>query len=136
MKISALCWSLLCGAVLSRSAFGRGSARFRTLEARKESLPTIKLPYGTWQAYSYDAVNDVMLLGTIASFSDVNVNTFATLDLLFQEHSLRRASSRKFKIRETGTANTKRHTSDGDIRSLMRSKQCQAVLARRSRSKA
>jgi hypothetical protein len=83
MKTSALYWSLLCGAVCSRSAFGQRSARFRTLEARKGPSPTIKLPYGTWQAYSYDAVNDVILLRTIASFSDVNINTFDTLDLLF-----------------------------------------------------
>jgi hypothetical protein len=32
---------------------------FHTLEARQQQLPLVKLPYATYQASSYDPVNDV-----------------------------------------------------------------------------
>jgi hypothetical protein len=36
--------------------------QFHSLEARQQNLPIVKLPYGTWQASKYDAVNDVCKL--------------------------------------------------------------------------
>jgi hypothetical protein len=35
--------------------------QFHSLEARQQNLPTIKFPYGTWQASKYDAASDVRI---------------------------------------------------------------------------
>jgi hypothetical protein len=39
----------------------QGTLEYHSLEARQQNLPSIKLPYGTWQANKYDAANDVSL---------------------------------------------------------------------------
>lgn len=33
---------------------------YHSLKARAQNLPTLKLPYGTWQATKYDSANDVL----------------------------------------------------------------------------
>jgi hypothetical protein len=35
--------------------------QFANEKARQQNLPSLKLDYGTWQAHSYDAKNDVGL---------------------------------------------------------------------------
>jgi hypothetical protein len=46
----------LCAASPTNS---NGGLKYHSLEARQQNLPSIKLPYGTWQASKYDSANDV-----------------------------------------------------------------------------
>lgn len=47
-----------CALTLAVTKQQKGLA-FHNLEARQQNLPTLKLPYGTWQASDYDGANDV-----------------------------------------------------------------------------
>lgn len=38
---------------------GDDGLHYHSLKARAQNLPTLKLPYGTWQATKYDSANDV-----------------------------------------------------------------------------
>lgn len=44
---------------LALPSFGTDGLHYHSLKARAQNLPTLKLPYGTWQATKYDSANDV-----------------------------------------------------------------------------
>jgi hypothetical protein len=58
MNIRLFRW-LLLAATLNISTRGEESRPNLSLKATQETLPTIKLPYGVWQASSYDNSSDV-----------------------------------------------------------------------------
>jgi hypothetical protein len=49
-------FSTLCIAI---PLLEQNGLQFASEEARQQNLPSLKLEYGTWQAQSYDAKNDV-----------------------------------------------------------------------------
>jgi len=67
MKSGSLSLVLLTAA-LDLLIYGGEGRSYLGVEAVRETLPTIQLPYGTWQASSYDQANDVSLH---QSFTDV-----------------------------------------------------------------
>jgi hypothetical protein len=83
---------------------------FHNLEARQQNLPTIKLPYGTWQASKYDAANDVRPIS-----SQLHISSSQPLDLYVQEHPIRRPSSWRPTVRKTCTSNKERYAPDRRI---------------------
>jgi hypothetical protein len=50
---------ILLGLSSASPLLARDGLQFHSLEAHQQNLPTIKLPYGTWQATKYDSKNDV-----------------------------------------------------------------------------
>jgi hypothetical protein len=54
-----LVWSFLTVLGASSPTNSNGKLEYHSLEAREQNLPSIKLPYGTWQATKYDSANDV-----------------------------------------------------------------------------
>jgi hypothetical protein len=59
MRRATLTLGLFSALALAVPIVNDEGQEFHTLEARQAKLPLIKLPYATYQASSYDPVNDV-----------------------------------------------------------------------------
>ncbi|KAF2399881.1 alpha/beta-hydrolase [Trichodelitschia bisporula] len=55
----------LLDALAAASPIVHNGLPYHSHEARQANLPTIKLPYGTWQASKYDAANDIYTFANI-----------------------------------------------------------------------
>jgi hypothetical protein len=78
---------LYFGNVWAQSITDEDGLEYDSLDARKDNLPLLKLPYGTWQASQYD------------DDADVTSQPFVTNEFLLIFFSLRYTGSKTFALR-------------------------------------